>query len=82
MDFDYTELISKSSFVFTLHAFNFRPLTPTTTAFVSYGSFWISYATILIPGSGIAASFTDEKEFQSSLGIFLIAWFMVTLFML
>jgi succinate-acetate transporter protein len=42
----------------------------------------MSFATILIPGSGIAASFTDEKEFQSSVGIFLIAWFMVTLFLL
>jgi uncharacterized protein len=41
----------------------------------------MSYATILIPGSGIAASFADEKEFQSSVGLFLIAWFMVTLFL-
>lgn len=41
----------------------------------------MSYATILIPGSGIAASFADEKEFQSGVGIFLIAWFMVTLFL-
>ncbi|KIM43556.1 hypothetical protein M413DRAFT_443484 [Hebeloma cylindrosporum] len=51
------------------------------TAFISYGAFWMSYATILIPASGIAASFTDPKELQSAVGIFLIAWFMVTLFL-
>jgi len=31
------------------------------TAFTSYGAFWMSYATILIPGSGILASFTTPR---------------------
>jgi uncharacterized protein len=42
----------------------------------------MSYATILIPGSGILAAFTDVKELNSALGIYLIAWFMVTFFLL
>lgn len=52
------------------------------TAFTSYGAFWLSYATILLPGSGILAAFTDVTELQSALGIYLITWFMVTFFLL
>jgi hypothetical protein len=48
------------------------------TAFTSYGAFWMSYATILIPGSGIISAFKDPVELDSALGIYLIAWFMVT----
>ncbi|KAJ7241449.1 Gpr1 family protein [Mycena rebaudengoi] len=48
------------------------------TAFTSYGAFWLSYASILIPGSGIAAAYTDLTEFHNALGIFLFAWFIVT----
>jgi len=48
------------------------------TAFSSYGAFWMSYATILIPGSGILAAFKDANELDSALGIYLITWFMVT----
>jgi hypothetical protein len=51
------------------------------TAFTSYGAFWLSYATILLPGSGILAAFTDVAELQSSLGIYLMAWFMITFFL-
>ncbi|KAG6914693.1 hypothetical protein DXG01_015878 [Tephrocybe rancida] len=42
------------------------------SAFTSYGAFWMSYATILIPGSGITAAYTVKSELQSALGIFLI----------
>ncbi|RDB30102.1 Ammonia transport outward protein 2 [Hypsizygus marmoreus] len=50
------------------------------TAFTSYGAFWMSYATILIPGSGVLTAYgTNKAELQSALGIFLIAWTMVTL---
>ncbi|KAF9463749.1 FUN34 transmembrane protein [Collybia nuda] len=50
-------------------------------AFSSYGAFWMSYATILIPGSGVLASFgTNTKELQSGLGIYLTCWCMVTAF--
>jgi hypothetical protein len=53
------------------------------TAFTSYGAFWMSYATILIPGSGISAAFAEspESEVQSALGIYLICWAMVTFFL-
>jgi succinate-acetate transporter protein len=52
------------------------------TAFTSYGAFWMSYATILIPSSGVLSTFTDVKELRSALGIYLITWFMVTFFLL
>ena len=42
----------------------------------------MSYATILIPGSGILAAYTDPNELDSSLGIFLITWTIVTFFFL
>ncbi|TFK65957.1 hypothetical protein BDN72DRAFT_173356 [Pluteus cervinus] len=53
------------------------------TAFTSYGAFWMSYATILIPGSGIVAAYTDAPgELSSALGIYLITWMLVTFFLL
>jgi succinate-acetate transporter protein len=53
------------------------------TAFTSYGAFWMSYATILIPGSGILSAYNDATdELTSGLGIFLTAWAMVTFFFL
>jgi len=48
------------------------------TAFTSYGAFWMSYATILIPGSGVLSAYTDPAQLTSALGIYLIAWFIVT----
>jgi len=49
------------------------------TAFTSYGTFWMSYATILLPVSGIVAAYgTDVAQLQSALGIFLLAWAMFT----
>ncbi|KAJ7027331.1 Gpr1 family protein [Mycena alexandri] len=52
------------------------------TAFSTYGAFWMAYATIFIPGSGILAAYDDPKELANALGIFLIAWFLVTVFFL
>jgi succinate-acetate transporter protein len=52
------------------------------TAFTSYGSFWMSYATILIPGSGIGAAYVTKTELQSALGIYLTVWCLVTFFFL
>jgi hypothetical protein len=52
------------------------------TAFSSYGAFWMSYATIFIPSSGIMAAYADPTEFASAVGIYLISWMMVTLFFL
>lgn len=49
------------------------------TAFTSYGAFWMSFATILIPGSGIADAYhANADEFASALGIYLITWFIFT----
>jgi len=46
------------------------------TAFTSYGSFWLSYAAILIPGFGIIPGYAtaDADALENALGIFLIAW--------
>ena len=48
------------------------------SAWLSYGSFWLSYATILFPGSGVAASYKDPKEMSQALGLYLMVWFIVT----
>jgi len=52
------------------------------TAFSSYGAFWMSYATILIPSSNILAAYKDPAELHNALGIYLMAWFMFTFMML
>lgn len=51
------------------------------TAFTSYGAFWMSFATLYIPGSGILTAYTDPKELDNALAIYLITWFMFTFFM-
>lgn len=38
----------------------------------------MSYATILIPGSGIGAAYAQSSELKSALGIYLMAWFIIT----
>jgi hypothetical protein len=52
------------------------------TAFTSYGTFWMSYAMILIPGTGVLAAYGDEAELRSALGIYLLGWGLVTFIML
>ncbi|KAH7890313.1 Gpr1 family protein [Phlebopus sp. FC_14] len=52
------------------------------TAFTSYGAFWMSYATILIPGSGVSAAYSSEDEFHQAIGIYLITWFVLTFMLL
>ncbi|KDR84435.1 hypothetical protein GALMADRAFT_56288 [Galerina marginata CBS 339.88] len=49
------------------------------TAFSSYGCFWMSYATIFIPASGILAAYSDPQELANAVGIYLITWMMLTL---
>ncbi|KAI0070006.1 hypothetical protein K474DRAFT_1687599 [Panus rudis PR-1116 ss-1] len=48
------------------------------TAFTSYGGFWMSYAALFIPGSGILAAYESETELASALGIYLMTWFTLT----
>ncbi|KIK54486.1 hypothetical protein GYMLUDRAFT_77027 [Collybiopsis luxurians FD-317 M1] len=48
------------------------------TAFSSYGAFWLSYATIFIPGSGISEAYATDVEFINAVGIYLMTWMTVT----
>ncbi|KAI0684166.1 GPR1/FUN34/yaaH family-domain-containing protein [Cytidiella melzeri] len=53
------------------------------TAFSSYGGFWLSFAALYIPGTGIGAAYTDkDTEFASALGVYLITWAVVTFLLL
>jgi succinate-acetate transporter protein len=54
----------------------------TALVFSSYGTFWISYAAILIPWFNIAAAYGDNvQEFQSAMGHFLMGKISHYLFM-
>ncbi|KAF9816475.1 hypothetical protein IEO21_04080 [Rhodonia placenta] len=53
------------------------------TAFTMFGGFWMSYATILIPGSGIAAAYeSNPVEFNNAVGLYLFMWFIITFLLL
>jgi succinate-acetate transporter protein len=48
-------------------------------AFSSYGAFWLSFATLLIPDSGISEAYgADAAMEQDAIGIYLLAWMIVT----
>ncbi|KAG9087396.1 hypothetical protein FRC06_002565 [Ceratobasidium sp. 370] len=50
------------------------------TVFSSYGGFWISYAIILFPPSGILEAYKDNMDdLNDAIGIFLMVWFIVSL---
>jgi len=49
------------------------------TAFTSYGAFWLSFATLLIPNSGISEAYgADAGMEQDAIGIYLLSWMIVT----
>ncbi|KAI0280105.1 GPR1/FUN34/yaaH family-domain-containing protein [Russula aff. rugulosa BPL654] len=52
------------------------------TAFSSYGAFWLSFATLFIPGSGIADAYAadtaDPAMELNAIGIYLLSWMIVT----
>jgi len=49
------------------------------TVFTSYGAFWLSVATLLIPSSGIADAFGfDPGMEEDAIGIYFLAWMIVT----
>ncbi|KAF8801578.1 hypothetical protein BYT27DRAFT_7245165 [Phlegmacium glaucopus] len=53
------------------------------TALASYGCFWMSYATILIPGSGIiTTAYSDPQELANAIGLYLVVWFMLTVMLM
>lgn len=48
-------------------------------AFTSYGAFWLSFATLFIPNSGIADAYSaDPGMEQDAIGIYLLSWMIVT----
>jgi len=48
-------------------------------AFAVYGTFWMSYAVILLPGSGVAEAFkANPVMYANGVGIYLSVWFLVT----
>jgi uncharacterized protein len=49
-------------------------------AFSSYGAFWLSFATLFVPGSGIADAYkaAPASMEDDAIGIFLLAWMIVT----
>ena len=53
-----------------------------------YGGFWMSFATIYIPGSGVidayenSAGVLDAAQLDSAVGIYLMTWFIVTFLLL
>lgn len=51
------------------------------TAFSSYGGFWISFALIFWPSSGILSAYTSATELHNALGIYLMTWFAFTFIM-
>ncbi|THH27888.1 hypothetical protein EUX98_g6302 [Antrodiella citrinella] len=55
------------------------------TAFSSFGGFWLSYASIFVPGTGISAAYSTDpaaEQFSSALGIYLTTWGIVTFLLL
>jgi len=53
------------------------------TAFSAYGTFWMSYAAIFIPGSGVLAAYgNNTQELSNALGLYLIVWFMFTIMLI
>lgn len=48
-------------------------------AFTSYGAFWLSFATLFIPNSGIADAYKADPGMEDdAIGIFLLAWMILT----
>ncbi|KAL1919415.1 uncharacterized protein VTP21DRAFT_2108 [Calcarisporiella thermophila] len=54
------------------------------TAFISYGAFWLSYAVIQIPGTGVLAAYANvtKSELSHAVAIFLLGWTIFTGIML
>jgi uncharacterized protein len=52
------------------------------TAFCSYGGFWMAFAFILLPPTGIAASLIASKALLQGVGVFLLGWTIFTALML
>ncbi|KAF8935779.1 hypothetical protein CPC16_006798 [Podila verticillata] len=52
------------------------------TTFCSYGLYWISYATLLIPSFGVAAAYADfPEDYMTAVGTYLLGWTIFTFLM-
>ncbi|KAK0201115.1 Gpr1 family protein [Desarmillaria ectypa] len=60
-----------------------RRSTFTGSVFCIYGTFWLSYAAVLLPGTGIAAAYDGEADMLGdALGIYLVVWSIITVMFL
>ena len=51
-----------------------------STLHCSYGAFWLSFAMFMVPSLGIREAYAgDERAFTVAVGIFLMAWCLLTL---
>ena len=49
---------------------------------MSYGAFWLSWAYIVTPGTGVIAAYgSDETALNNALGMFLVTWLIFTCIM-
>ncbi|KAG7448200.1 uncharacterized protein BT62DRAFT_930294 [Guyanagaster necrorhizus] len=56
-----------------------RGVTFTGSVFTIYGTFWLSYAAVLLPNTGIATAYDGEtRMLQNALGIYFIIWSIIT----
>src|ERR1019366_4394779 len=51
------------------------------TAFTSYGAYWLSFAAILLPGTGIVDALVKANVVDQALGLYLLAWGIFTAIM-
>ncbi|KAG7447107.1 uncharacterized protein BT62DRAFT_919081 [Guyanagaster necrorhizus] len=60
-----------------------RRSTFTGSVFCIYGTFWLSYAAVLLPGTGIASAYNGEENMLGdALDIYLIVWAIITVMFL
>ena len=52
------------------------------TAFCSYAGFWMAFAIIILPPTGVAASLVAAKALSQGVGVFLLGWTIFTGMML
>ena len=68
--------------IFLSFLFKFGTLTR-FVAFSAYGTFWMSYAAIFIPGTGVLAAYDNNtQELSNALGLYLVVWFMFTVMLM
>lgn len=50
------------------------------TVFTAYGGFWMSFSVLTMKHFDIRSAYTDPKEFDNALGLYFLAWAIVTSF--